>query len=78
MLVRSAHYNILTGANEAIAGFDEKGVALELSMKVNSAICVICVSLNLSWTAMDVWGHATNYSLLEGWLHVYNGKSSQH
>jgi len=37
MLVQSVHYNILTGANQAIAGFDEKGVALELSMKVNLA-----------------------------------------
>jgi len=34
MLVRRAHYNVMTGANPAIAGFDEKGVALELSMKV--------------------------------------------
>ena len=34
MLVRSVHYNNMTGVNQAIAGFDEKGVALELSMKV--------------------------------------------
>ncbi|XP_065919997.1 polypeptide N-acetylgalactosaminyltransferase 11-like isoform X3 [Dysidea avara] len=33
MLVRSVHYNNMTGVNQAIAGFDEKGVALELSMK---------------------------------------------